>query len=440
MKKHLLSIFFLLLIAHICNFSLGQELPDSLSFRSGWKWISFPRLERYKDEPFDAITFLERINPWPLKSLIMDYKPEVANLYISYNDITLWDPNSTLIVLKSTQGYKLTTMSPYPQTCTLRFEGAKEDYDTHMNIVFPGENWVGYFLDISQKPLDALPADLIPKLEMIKTQYWTMYRDPLGTPGWFIKGKVTPFKYGDMVILKLKEPYGHPTFQWQNSSIAAENYELPKTTYYTFEEQLDYLPFYVETDSLSDIAEIAVLADGEVKGAAYRFPGDTITEVNGYLEGVAPGALIEFETWNGYKSQPVEKGDYVVINHERKVGEKRNIYAGEKAPYYHVSLKSNEIYDLPPEIGLVTCQPNPFGNYTTFTFRINAKSTITIRIYDMQGNIIKTLINGYYPEGYYNLTWNGDNESGNRILPGVYFYKVSTGNRTLQTDKIVLIK
>jgi hypothetical protein len=290
-------------------------------------------------------------------------------------------------------------------------------------------------------PEECLPASLWNVLTQIRTQYWSMTKVPIGPGGtgyWFIKGTPHPFQYGDLVILKTSQPYNH--FQWQNTGAMAEDHEIPATSYFTFEEQSDYLPFYIETDPTSGIMEIAVLADGEVKGASIREQGDTIVEVKGYLEGVAPGALIEFETWEGTKSKPIEKGDYVVIDHGRNTREKRNIYAGEKAIYYHVSLQSNEVFDMPPEIGFVTCQPNPFGNNTTFTYRINEKNNITIRIFDLQGNIVKTLINGYYPEGYYNPTWNGDNESGNRIDPGIYFYKVSSGNKTLQTDKIVLIK
>lgn len=412
-----------------------KAFDESLTFRPGWKWLSFPRMERYLNETFDAITLLRRIEPWDPQSLFMEYHPANDWKTITYDPLQGWD--GLLTTLKSTQGYKLQYLKSGTLSCSLRMEGAKEDYDTKTDLV-TGENWVGYFIDKPLYPEDCLPAGLWNSLVQIKTQYWTMTRMTVNPPIWIHDNKVTPFRYGDLVILKTNHPY--PDFQWQNPAKNEEDKEIPVTSYYSFEEQSDYLPFYVETDSVSDIQEIAVLADGEVKGAAVREPGDTIVEVNGYLQGVAPGAVIEFETYNGYKSEPVEKGNYVVIDHQRKIREKRNIYAGEKAMYYHVSLRSNEVYELPPEIGLATCQPNPFGMNTTFTFRINEKSNISIRIYDLQGIPVKTLINGIYPEGYYSLTWNGDNDTGSRIAPGVYFYRVSIGNKAVQTDKIVMIK
>lgn len=418
-----------------------KAFDESLTFKVtngvGWKWICFPRMERYKDETFDAKTLLSRIKPWAPDELYMYYDPDNSPLLSIYYDDGEWNTTGGLNELKSTQGYKLKYQGQ-TDLASLRLEGAKEDYDTQIAQLVVGENWVGYFLDKSMYPEDCLPANLWNSLIQIKTQQWTMTKISNIPPVWICDSRRTPFKYGDLVILKLKNPYLN--FQWQNGDKNEADKEIPKTTYYTFDEQSDYLPFYVETDSLSDIQEIAVLADGELKGAAVREVGDTLIEVNGYLEGVAPGATIEFETWNGYKSDPVSKGNYVVIDHGRKVREKRNIYAGEKANYYHVSLKSNEVYEMPQEIGLVTCQPNPFTNNTTFTFRINEQSNINIRIFDPQGNPVKTVIDGIYPEGYYNLTWYRDNDSGNCVSPGVYFYRVSTGNKTLQTDKIVLIK
>jgi hypothetical protein len=421
-----------------------KAYDESLSFKVvngiGWKWISFPRMERYKDEIFDAKTLLSRIKPWDQQTpeiLYMEYKPTGADLTISFDVNSGWQLDPSLVNLKSTQGYKLKYQGE-TNLASIRLEGAKEDYDATIDLV-AGENWVGYFLDESYKPQECLPQDIWEGLIQIQTQYWTLTKLPSDPPVWKYLGKPGPFHYGDLVVLVTNHPY--QDFQWHTPSGGggAAN-EIPETNYFTFEEKADYLPFYVETDSLSDIVEIAILADGEVKGAAVRLPGDTITEVNGYLEGVATGAVIEFQTWNSYKSEPVEKDGYVVIDHQRQVREKRTIYTGEKARYYHVSLKSNEVYDLPPDIGTVTCKPNPFRQNVDFSFRLNREGNIRIEIFDMQGNRIKTVINGNYPEGLYNFTWQGDNEAGNRITPGIYFYKVSTWSEVVQTDKIVMIK
>ena len=217
-----------------------------------------------------------------------------------------------------------------------------------------------------------------------------------------------------------------------------ENRSFTQPLYFQVEETNQYLPFYFSLDEGSDIREIAVMADNEIKGVAVREPGDTIIEVRAYFDHLSAGNRIGFRTWNGKEDRLFDPEDYVVIDHYRNTMDSRNLFTGEGQSYYHISLKSNDLDGLPAGIGKVNCRNSPES--AIFSFRINKNGNITLRIYDLQGNIVKTLINGYYPEGYYNLTWNGDNESGNRIQPGVYFYKVSTGNKTLQTDKIVLIK
>ncbi|MEZ5083041.1 MAG: FlgD immunoglobulin-like domain containing protein [Bacteroidales bacterium] len=422
--------------------SFGQVNKESNSetftFKPGWTWLSFPRLERYKDKPFDAIPLLKRIDPWPPDYLEMTYAPEgIIPEYIIYNPFNGgWDPNSNLNEIKSTRGYKL-YYEDIAEKITIRLEGAKLDYNTEIDLV-EGDNWVGYFLDKNLYPQECLPPDLWKDLVQIKTQYWSMTKVPADPTYWFLEGKKAPFEYGDLVILKTSAAYNN--FQWQNTSGGTQDKEIPKTSYYTFEEQADYLPFYIETDSTSDIQEIALLADGIVKGASVREAGDTLVEVKGYLEGVDPGAVIEFETWNGYKSQAVGKGAYVVIDHKQQVREKRNIHAGEKATYYHLSLKSNEVYRLPSEISSLSCQPNPFRQQTEFSFQLNKAGNVSLNIYDLTGKLVKPIINGDYPEGYYRFTWQGENEAGNQITPGVYFYKLSTGKGCVFSDKIVVVR
>ena len=304
-----------------------KAFDESFTFKSGWKWISFPRLERYKDETFDAQTLLSRIKPWDSETpenLYMEYNPTGFDWSISYDNVNGWEQNPTLVNLRSTQGYKLNYEGETDHV-TIRLEGAKEDFDTKIDQLVTGENWLGYFLDESYTPQQCLPPGIWECLEQIQTQYWTLTKLPSDPPVWKYLGKPGPFKYGDLVVLVLNHPYNN--FQWHQAGDPQEDTEFPQTSYFTFEEQADYLPFYVETDSTSDIHEIAILADGEVKGAAVRIPGDTLTEVNCYLEGIDPGAVIEFETWNGYKSSPVVKDGYVVIDHYKPAREKRNIYA-----------------------------------------------------------------------------------------------------------------
>jgi hypothetical protein len=95
----------------------------------------------------------------------------------------------------------------------------------------------------------------------------------------------------------------------------------------------------------------------------------------------------------------------------------------------------NEVtVNLPGEFSLEQNYPNPFNPSTTLRYEIPEGSFVTLKVYDVLGNEIVTLVNEEKPAGTYKLTWNAAN------LPnGVYFYTLSTGN-FLSTKKMVLLK
>ncbi len=62
-----------------------------------------------------------------------------------------------------------------------------------------------------------------------------------------------------------------------------------------------------------------------------------------------------------------------------------------------------------------------------------------LKIYDVLGREIKTLVNKEQANGVYEVNWNGDDELGNKVSTGVYFYRIDAGD-FVQTKKMMLIK
>lgn len=83
--------------------------------------------------------------------------------------------------------------------------------------------------------------------------------------------------------------------------------------------------------------------------------------------------------------------------------------------------------------------PNPFVSSTNIYLIIEQEQIINLSVYDIKGQRIKNIINRSLPIGNYNFKWNGRNSSGNRMKPGVYFYKAIIGNKSF-SGKIILIK
>ena len=83
--------------------------------------------------------------------------------------------------------------------------------------------------------------------------------------------------------------------------------------------------------------------------------------------------------------------------------------------------------------------PNPFNPSTLIKYQVMTNSNVVIKIYDVLGNEVKTLVNESKPSGSYSVTWNGDNNFGKKITSGVYFYRMEAG-AFVKTMKLLLLK
>ena len=95
-------------------------------------------------------------------------------------------------------------------------------------------------------------------------------------------------------------------------------------------------------------------------------------------------------------------------------------------------IKDNE--DIPKELELLQNYPNPFNPSTTISYRLKVPGYTALKVYDVLGKEIETLVNGYQPGGNYSFNFNAS------ALPsGIYFYRLETTN-FIQTRKMLLIK
>jgi flagellar hook assembly protein FlgD len=83
--------------------------------------------------------------------------------------------------------------------------------------------------------------------------------------------------------------------------------------------------------------------------------------------------------------------------------------------------------------------PNPFNPSTTIKFALPEAGEVRLAIYNMSGQLVRTLYAGEMPAGRFEVEWNGTNESGERVASGVYVYVLKAGEFTAQR-KLVLMK
>ena len=83
--------------------------------------------------------------------------------------------------------------------------------------------------------------------------------------------------------------------------------------------------------------------------------------------------------------------------------------------------------------------PNPFNPATKISFYVPERTMVTLSIYDVEGNRVRTLVDGMTDGGYQDRIWDGRDANGNQVGSGVYFCRLAAGGRTL-TRKMVHIE
>jgi len=82
--------------------------------------------------------------------------------------------------------------------------------------------------------------------------------------------------------------------------------------------------------------------------------------------------------------------------------------------------------------------PNPFNPSSEVEFYIPRDGRVTAALYDMRGQLIRQLFNGFKQAGPHTVEWDGNNESGAAAATGTYIFRISAERKTLTTKGILL--
>jgi len=105
---------------------------------------------------------------------------------------------------------------------------------------------------------------------------------------------------------------------------------------------------------------------------------------------------------------------------------------------YLLSLSGSTTVDesqtMPGSFALTQNFPNPFNPSTSIKYQVSNISQVTLKVFDVLGNIVATLVNEEKPTGTYEVNFNAS-----QLSSGIYFYKLQAGS-FVQTKKMILIK
>ena len=83
--------------------------------------------------------------------------------------------------------------------------------------------------------------------------------------------------------------------------------------------------------------------------------------------------------------------------------------------------------------------PNPFTQQTVISYQLPVPSQVSLQVYNIAGQLVKTLATGDRPLGAHEVAWNGKNEAGEPVGSGIYFYRLETQGHA-QIKRLVLIR
>jgi hypothetical protein len=100
--------------------------------------------------------------------------------------------------------------------------------------------------------------------------------------------------------------------------------------------------------------------------------------------------------------------------------------------------------NLPKGYSLFQNYPNPFNPATTIRFKVEGERSkvphpVTLKVYNILGQLVRTLVDEEKSPGSYQVIWDGKDQSGEEVSSGIYFYKLKAEDYT-ETKKMILLK
>lgn len=172
---------------------------------------------------------------------------------------------------------------------------------------------------------------------------------------------------------------------------------------------------------------------------AYSYDADNTVEATG-------DAPIEFSLVTGPKGFKVSssgvvswtpKPNQVGSNH---VEIQATNAAGSDVQAFDVVVSSNRSGQRSADVtALYGNHPNPFNPTTTITYSVQTPMHVSVRIYDVSGKLVRTLVDESRESGVFEVVWDGRDNAGHSLSSGVYFYQLK-GTGIVETRKMVLMK
>lgn len=201
----------------------------------------------------------------------------------------------------------------------------------------------------------------------------------------------------------------------------------------------------VKSSSLSKDSIFAALKTGDF----YCSTGIILSEIRADMKNIfvssINGDTVKFIGKNGeiLKIAEANSANYELNGDELYVRSEVINKLNQKAWIQPVFFKTNTSIqgdaNSVPEFQIDQNFPNPFNPVTSIKYSIKNSSRVKLKVFDMLGRVIKTLVNEFQSAGSKVAFWNGTNDQGSGVPSGCYIYRIEAGN-FIKSQKMILLK
>jgi hypothetical protein len=195
---------------------------------------------------------------------------------------------------------------------------------------------------------------------------------------------------------------------------------------------IEFVPFWgIISGTVIDAAKEVPVEGALIKAGMF----ETVTNAEGYYEMDAAATMYDVIcTVEGY--DPEIALDIIVTDGETVT-----------VDFIYPFTGSNDQELIPSGTFLFNNYPNPFNPSgagrsptTTISFSIPEDSKVVISIYNIKGQLVRTLVDENYERGLHNAIWNGKDTSGKSVSNGIYFYNLKVNDKSKAFKKMLLLK
>lgn len=390
--------------------------------KKGWNWVSFNKLSPNQNS-------LDKFF-WALEPSNKDIIKTQDAFAIYYGTSRKWSTGITSI------DYRLMYQMKSSKLDTIVFSGTSLEPETTPISLRTGWNFIGYIPDLTMSVKDALRRFVPSTSDIIKSQDAFAMYDP--RIGWL--GTLDVMKPGEGYMLKVNStaplPLTFPNTTTLKSDQLMRIISNPSDWQNDFRQYEGNLSIVARLDpgSVTDVVlnnqmVLGAFIDNECHGFISPLEGVELSYIPFFLNvnNSETGQPIQFRLFDGSIGKTYSIKEIVPFDYNA-------VYGTLNEPMV-MTLKGLLTGTGEPEnYGFLRSYPNPFNKEIIVEFS-GTSTEVTIDVINITGSLVKTIYKGIPVSGINKTRWDGTNENGINVAPGVYFIRFVSQN-TVTTYKI----